>query len=226
EADKPVDIKEKPDPAENFPLNEVFQPLAEVKPEEADKPIEQPEQPKRVEFFPLQEVFEPLSLFNLDKIEELTQEEKDSPHEEPIDVEDIGTLDEILDRAYNERAKGHVWQAIALYETALERYRNDEYAPFVAIDLGNIYKEEALYSKAVKIYEDALTLPAIKRNASIRKEFVNNLEYLRVVRDVLLKHQLLSKPFAQLPKEILQEIDTTFQKVQNLGARDQSSMIV
>ena len=119
-----------------------------------------------------------------------------------------------MDKAYDERDKGHVWQAIAIYKKALERYRNDEYAPFVAIDLVNIYKEQALYSDAIKIYEAALTLPTVERNDSTRKEFVNGLEYLRVVHDVLLKHHTLSTPFSQLSKEILQEVDIEFQKVQ------------
>ena len=156
EADKPVEIEEKPDPADNFPLDEVFKPLAEVKNEEADKPVELEEKTNRADFFPLQDVFTPLSNIRLDKIEELTQEERDaSPQPLPTDNNDADkndsdedetpdTLDDILDKAYNERAKGHVWQAIDLYKKALERYRNDDYAPFVAIDLGNIYKEQAL----------------------------------------------------------------------------------
>ena len=119
-----------------------------------------------------------------------------------------------MDKAYDARGKGHVWQAIELYRKALERYSADEYAPFVAIDLGNIYKENALYAKAIKIYEEALTLPAVKRNAETKKEFENNLEYLRTVRDILLKHHTLSTPFGKIPKEILQEIDTEFQKTQ------------
>ena len=128
--------------------------------------------------------------------------------------EKIATLDELLDKAYEERDKGHVWQAISTYKKALERYRYDDYAPFVAIDLVNIYKEQALYSNAIKIYEAALLLPGVERNSSTKKEFLNSLKYLRVVRDVLSKHQTLSTPFSQLPKEILQEVDIEFQKVQ------------
>lgn len=197
-----------------FPLAEVFKPLPEVKPEEADQVIKLPDKTKPTEFFPLQEVFEPLSVLRLDKIEELTNDEKTSPHEIDSDSDEIDTLDDILDKAYNERTKGHVWQAIELYKKALERYRNDEYAPFVVIDLGNIYKEQALYSKAIKIYEDALTLSPVKRNSSIRKEFAANLVYLRVVHNVLLKHHALSTPFGQVSKEILQEIDSEFQTAQ------------
>ena len=103
---------------------------------------------------------------------------------------------------------------VEIYKMALERYQNDEYAPFVAIDLGNIYKEQALYTEAIKIYEKALTLSAVNRNASTKKEFANNLQYLRVVHDVLLKYHVLSTPFSQLSREILQEIDTEFKKVQ------------
>ena len=119
-----------------------------------------------------------------------------------------------MDKAYDERDKGHVWQAIETYKKALKRYRNDDYAPFLAIDLGNIYKEQALYTKAIKTYERAFNLPAVKRNESIKKEFVNNLHYLRVVRDVLLKYHALSTPFSQISKEILQEVDIEFKKVQ------------
>ena len=213
DADKPIQLEEKK-PDDEFPLQEVFKPLPTVKPEEVDTNPEQPVKPKevkRTEFFPLQEVFRPLSTLKLDKLEEYAKEEK--PEDEPKSI-DNDTLDDILDKAYNERDKGHVWQAIDLYKKALERYRNDEYAPFVAIDLGNLYKEQALYSKAIKIYEEALMLPAVKRNASTKKEFANNLGYLRIVRDVLLKHHMLSTPFDKLPRETLQEVDTEFKKVQ------------
>ena len=216
EADKPIKLEEKPKEEENFPLEEVFKPLSNIKHEEIkyfDTPAEK--KSERTEFFPLQEVFRPLSTLNLNKLEEITQEEKLLPHEVETNPEEkIDTLDDLLDKAYDERDKGNIWQAIETYKKALERYRNDEYAPFVAIDLGNIYKDKALYSNAIKIFEEALTLPAVERNSSTKKEFVNNLEYLRVVHEVLVKHKALSTPFNKLSKEILQEIDTEFKKVQ------------
>ena len=215
EADKPIKLEEKP-PEEKFPLEEVFKPLSDVKPEEikhfdtsAGKIFE------HTEFFPLQEVFRPLSTLNLDKLEEITREEKKLPHEEEANPEEkIDTLDDLLDKAYNERDKGNIWQAIETYKKALERYRNDDYAPFVAIDLGNIYKDNALYSNAIKIYEEALTLPAVERNSETKKEFLNTLEYLRVVHAVLTRHRALSTSFNKLSKEILQDIDSEFKKAQ------------
>ena len=207
EADKPVELAVKHTLADNFPLDEVFKPLPEIKPIEADKPVKRFEKVKRAEFFPLQEVFEPLSLLNLDKLNLPAQDSSELE-------ENLDTLDEILDKAYSERELGHIWQAVDLYNIALDRYRTDDYAPFIVIDLGNIFKEEALYSRAIKVYETALNLPAIKRNAEVKKEFVTNLEYLRVVRDILLKYGKMSTPYSKLTREILQEIDTEFQKVQ------------
>ena len=199
---------------EEFPLEEVFKPLESVPIEKLEKFAREekkskPEpEPKPSEVFPYEEVFKPLDAVKPETIEKIQDDEKIYPHEPSPELEEkIETLDDILDRAYSERSKGHVWQAIDFYRKALERYRNDEYAPFVAIDLGNVYKEEALYSKAIKIYEEALTLPAVERSTETQKEFVKNLEYLRAVRTVLLRHRALSTPFSKLSKEFLREID-------------------
>ena len=204
---KPEEIplpKKKP-AEENFPLEEVFKPLSEPKPEEIPPPKKKPE---RTELFPLQEVFRPLSTLNLDKLEEIAREEKNLPHEPELKPDEkIDTLDDLLDKAYLERDKGNIWQAVDIYKKALERYRNDDYAPFVAIDLGNIYKDLARYSKAVKIYEEALTLPAVERNSATKKQFTENLRYLQVIQEVLRRHKALSTPFNKLSEEILKEID-------------------
>lgn len=208
------EVPEEKKSPEEFPLEEVFKPLESVPIEKLEKFAREEKkskpapEPKSSEIFPYEEVFKPLDAVKPETIEKIQDEEKSSPHEPSPELEEkIETLDDILDRAYSERSKGHVWQAIDFYRKALERYRNDEYAPFVAIDLGNVYKEEALYSKAIKIYEEALTLPAVERSTETQKEFVKNLEYLRAVRTVLLRHRALSTPFSKLSKEFLREID-------------------
>ena len=141
-------------------------------------------------------------------------EKKISEPKEIILPNTDGNLDSLLDLAYSEKSQGHVWQAIGIYKKALEKYRADEYAPFVAIDLGNIYKEQAMYAKAIKIYEDALELPAVKRNFSTLANFKKNIIYLKSVQSVLLRHQALSTPFSKISKVYLQEIESEFQAAQ------------
>ena len=169
---------------------------------------------EKVEQIAKVETPKPVAKIETQKVEtsKLTEKAENPP---PPTIEVKGeTLDEILDFAYIEKQQGHTWQAIAAYKKALEKYKNDEYAPFVAIDLGNIYKEQAFYTKAIKTYEDALELPAVQRSAGTRAEFKKNLIYLKTVQSVLLRHKALSTPFSKISRAYMQEIETEFQTMQ------------
>ena len=135
--------------------------------------------------------------------------------DDPLDINaHIDSLDDILDYAYSQKAKGDLNQAILAYQKALDRYKNDDYAPFIAIDLGNIYKEQAAYTKVIKTYEEALKLPVVMRNADTRKEFEKNLNYMRIVQAVLVRHRALTMPFSKIPKQYLQEVETEYKSLQ------------
>ena len=126
----------------------------------------------------------------------------------------LDSLDDILDYAYSQKTNGDLKQAILAYQKALERYKNDDYAPFIAIDLGNIYKEQAAYTKVIKTYEEALKLPVVMRNADTHKEFEKNLNYIRIVQSVLVRHRALTMPFSKIPKQYLQEVETEYKSLQ------------
>ena len=152
---------------------------------------------------------------------DLKSEAKPKVNSEQIDEinNHLDSLDSILDYAYAEKQQGHLRQAILAYQKALERYKNDEYAPFIAIDLGNIYKEQAAYTMAIKTYEEALNLPAVIRNKSTNREFMKNLAYLKVVQMILVKHRAITTPFSKIPRPYLDEIETTFQMAQLKASR-------
>ncbi len=136
-----------------------------------------------------------------------------------ITEEDIGaveehliSLDNILEFAADNKNAGNFKLAIYCYRRALERYREDDYAPFIAIDLSSIYKEQAAYFKAIKVCEEALKLPAVVRSDNARKECASNLAYLRTVQSVLAKHRVLSTPFSKISRQLRAEIDAEFKK--------------
>lgn len=173
-------------------------------------PVEKTSEGKVVKKFEPEKISKPVKVAEPVKVVE-----KKIPEPKEIILSDKNeNLDSLLDSAYSEKSQGHVWQAIAIYKKALEKYRADEYAPFVAIDLGNIYKEQAMYAKAIKIYEDALELPAVKRNFSTLANFKKNIVYLKSVQSVLLRHQALTTPFSKISKVYLQEIESEFQAAQ------------
>lgn len=127
--------------------------------------------------------------------------------------EHLNSLDDILEFAYSQKNANNFKLAIFAYQKALERYRSDNYAPFIAIDLSSLYKEQAAYTKAIKVCEDALTLPAVVRSASARNDFSHDLAYLRTVQAVLSRHRVLSTPFSKIPHRLIAEIDADFKKL-------------
>ena len=119
----------------------------------------------------------------------------------------LETLQELADYAKSENDAGNVTAAVDAYQKILEDYPDDDNAPLVAIELGAIYREQAAYIKAIKVYEDALNLTAVKKNSAVKEEFLEKLNYIKTVQSVLLKHRALSTPFSQIPEEYLQEVE-------------------
>lgn len=123
----------------------------------------------------------------------------------------LGSLDDILDYAFNQKNRHNYSNAIFAYKRALTRYKDDDYAPFIIIELGNIYKENGAYEEAIRTYAHAFSLPAVKGNDAVRGEFTKSLAYLRVVEYILSQHNAPKTPFNKIPAEYLQEIEAAFQ---------------
>ena len=137
---------------------------------------------------------------------------KRQAHEQKLKQElaNMDSLDAILDFAY-EAKDAQPKDAIFAYHEAISRYGDDDYTPFLVIELGNLYKEQANYSGAIAAYKQALTMPIIAKNDAMCQEFTKNIHYLGTVQDILAKHAALSTPFPQIPGNIMQEIEDEFQ---------------
>lgn len=127
------------------------------------------------------------------------------------DLAKLNTLDSLLDYAYAQKKLNEPDKAIAAYRTALAKYRDDDYVPFIIIDLGNTYKENAAYDRAIEVYQEALNIPIIADNEATYQEFANNLAYLNIVKIILAKHDALDIPFGQIPSKYMAEIEKRFQ---------------
>lgn len=127
------------------------------------------------------------------------------------EVAAMDSLDSMLDYAYD-HAESSPETAICAYQQAIARYPDDSYTPFLVIELGNLYKGQAAYQKAAEAYRQALSLPIIAANDAMKQEFIKNTRYLVIVQNILSKHHALSTPFPDIPADIMQEIETEFQK--------------
>ena len=206
--DKSVSAKAKPTEVKKVEVESKIEPkTTPQQPQSSQKPttIKQSDKPVKIE----------KSVQSENKTQESKPDSKKILEDKIADINaHLGSLDDILDYAYAQKSKGDLTQAILAYQKALDRYKNDDYAPFIAIDLGNIYKEQASYTRFIKTYEEALKLPVVMRNADTRREFTKNLTYMRIVQSVLVKHRAITMPFSKIPRQYLQEVETEFKALQ------------
>ena len=104
--------------------------------------------------------------------------------------------------------------AAAAYKKAIDSYGDDPYAPFVVIELGNLYKDIGLYDESSEVYEKALSLPMLQGQTDIQAEFKKNIIYLHTVSHILTRHDVPNTPFRKIPPEYIEEIETEFKKSQ------------
>ena len=144
--------------------------------------------------------------------EEERQRAKDELKELTEAVSRLRSMDDYLDYADRESREHRSRRAVFAYKQALGIYWNDDYAPFIAINLGNTYKEMGDYEAASETYEAALALPATQKSVSMQQEFHRSIGYLRTVQHILASHGIAHTPFAQIPPEVSAEIESAAQE--------------
>ena len=122
----------------------------------------------------------------------------------------LDSLDDLLDYAFSQSNERHYRNAIFAYKKAIERYGNDEYAPFIVIELANVYKEIGAYDDAIRAYRHALTLPVLRGKDDMRNEFKKSISYLTVVSDILSRHGNEGTPFSKILPELRDEIERMY----------------
>ena len=144
--------------------------------------------------------------------EEERRRAKDELKELTEAVSRLHSMDDYLDYADKESREHRPRRAIFAYKQALGLYWNDDYAPFIAINLGNTYKEMGDYEAASETYEAALALPATQKSVAMQQEFHRSVGYLRTVQHILASHGIAHTPFAQIPPEVSAEIESAAQE--------------
>lgn len=136
------------------------------------------------------------------------------PEPEPVPPPDISeeklaalsTLDDFLDYAYSEKGEGNLATAAAVLATAVEKFGDNSYAPFIVIELANVYKAQGDYQAAIRAYRDACNLPAVAGDELTAAQFRSSEEYLIKLMAVLEKHGTPQLSFTEIPEDYFREI--------------------
>ena len=116
------------------------------------------------------------------------------------------SMNALLDMAY-EAAEKNPLRAIAAYRHALASYPDDSYIPYLIIELSTLYKRMGAYNAALALFDEALTLPVVAKNADMAQEFQRSRKALAVVSHMLTAQGTPTLPFGEVPKRILAEAD-------------------
>ena len=99
----------------------------------------------------------------------------------PTLPEGLDSMDALLDFAFAQTGAGAYELALLAYSTALEQYRNDDYAPFIIIDMVNLYKSQGRYQEAIDCVHSAMDIPAIQESPAYQQNFQNYLAQLKSI---------------------------------------------
>ena len=112
-----------------------------------------------------------------------TTAEAQQAEEAPLPTlpEGLDSMDALLDFAFAHTGAGAYELALLAYSTALEQYRNDDYAPFIIIDMVNLYKSQGRYQEAIDCVHNAMDIPAIQESPAYQQNFQNYLAQLKSI---------------------------------------------
>lgn len=143
-----------------------------------------------------------------------TAEEAEPDDELDSELDDIlssmTTMDQLLDFAFEQGMQKQHQVALAAYQTALERYRSDSYAPFIVVSIANIHKELGNYDAAIDSIRSAMDIPAMLESSSIRRQFEDTMSYLVITRSVLQTAGLGAISFKEIPKKYMSQIESIY----------------
>ena len=127
---------------------------------------------------------EPETTVEVEVAEEPETTAEAQPAEEPplpTLPEGLDSMDALLDFAFAQTGAGAYELALLAYSTALEQYRNDDYAPFIIIDMVNLYKSQGRYQEAIDCVHNAMDIPAIQESPAYQQNFQNYLAQLKSI---------------------------------------------
>lgn len=144
--------------------------------------VEVPEEPETTAEAEVAE--EPETTAEIEVTEEPETISEAQPVEEaplPALPEGLDSMDALLDFAFAQTGAGAYELALLAYSTALEQYRNDDYAPFIIIDMVNLYKSQGRYQEAIDCVHNAMDIPAIQESPAYQQNFQNYLAQLKSI---------------------------------------------
>lgn len=130
---------------------------------------------------------------------------------------DSDSLDDLLSFAFTQKETKNYSNALTTFLHAYKLYHDNEVAPFLIVEIGNLLKNKGSYDEAINIFMEGRNLPILAHQPTFAQEFVSMIAYLRIIKNILLQYHLGFMPFNKIPAQILEEIEKEFQDWRELA---------
>lgn len=119
-------------------------------------------------------------------------------------VEKAQSIEEVLDYVYRQNRKRKYAFSLYALKCSLPKYRESPDAPFLCIEMSNIYKKFGAFNKAAFILRSALYLSVVCEDTGMRQEFKNQILYLQKMGQALAGFKMAKLSLAKERREHMQ----------------------
>lgn len=123
---------------------------------------------------------------------------------------DKPTLDELMDYAFKQKESKNFERSLKAFRQALNLYPECDAAPFLILEIATIQKKAGRLDEAIATFGEGRRIASNIKNASLEKEFIDAIAYLRIVKNVLVQHDMYCIPYHKIPADIMDEVDKEF----------------
>ena len=145
--------------------------------------------------------------------EALPTEEESFP-EEPVEAPPLAepqpasdSLEDLLEFSFAQRSQGNTAGALMTFRLIRGLYADSQAMPMVVAEIVSTLQSQGQYEAAIDELSEVVRLPAIHQEPRLAGTFIQKLNFLQLLRDLLIERGSPGLPFEQVPAEWQAEIE-------------------
>ncbi|MDR3349706.1 MAG: hypothetical protein LBO03_08980 [Acidaminococcales bacterium] len=128
----------------------------------------------------------------------------------PLPAEQIpksDSFDDLLDFAFTQKEQGNWAKALHSLQMAYAMYPMNDFALLIIVETANIYKQMGNYDMAIAELQKGIEKTTV---ANMRHDFILNIGYLRIIKNILKTHNIALLPYNQIPDKVKEDIEKEY----------------
>ena len=146
-----------------------------------------------------------------DAVEEFSDESSPMEQIETIPIVEpqpaSDSLEDLLEFSFAQRSQGNAAGALMTFRLIRGLYADSHALPMVVAEIVSTLQSQGHYEAAIDEVSEIMRLPAIQQDPRLSGTFVQKLNFLQLLRDLLIERGSPGLPFEQVPAEWQAEIE-------------------